>query len=147
MFSNVLNFIAEYGLDAVLLALLINIITGVLKLPLKAYAKKLENGERITRFLVFLPMIFGFGFSVTYRLMIGQAPLFGESFFNLWLSSSSLSLTFYAIWEKIFPGTKKLMRDCEVQANRNLLNVLQTIINTKSANGKVASELSDSKTA
>lgn len=127
MLSDLLNFIAEYGLDVVLLALGINVATAVFKRPLKAFAKKFANGERFTRFLVFLPVVLGFGLTIAYRALTKQSPLFAEGFYNLWFSSSSLSLTFYAIWEKIFPSKKRAMKNCEWEANRNLLDVLQKL--------------------
>ena len=70
MGEQIMSVIAEYGLETVLLALLINILTGLIKLPVKAAARKMEDGTKLTRFLVFLPILLGFVLTLLDRLLL-----------------------------------------------------------------------------
>ena len=50
-----------YGIDVLILGVIVSAITGIVKLPLKAWAQKSINPEKWTRFIVFLPIVLGFG--------------------------------------------------------------------------------------
>ena len=107
MTERVIELIAEYGLETVCIAFAINLLTAVIKLPVKKLAKRAKNGANITRFIVFLPLLLGFALSILYVTFIAQEKTFGKEFVTLWLSSSSLSLTFYAVFEKLTPPKNK----------------------------------------
>ena len=103
------------------IALLVNILTGLVKLPIKALADKLNDYTKVTRFIVFLPIGFGFLLSFLYvKYMVGTFS-FNRAFATMWLTASSLSLTFYAIFEKLFPSKKKLLSDCEIKTSETIL--------------------------
>ena len=108
--EQILELVKDYGLETVVIALLVNVVVGIVKMPIKALAGKLKDYTKVTRFIVFLPIIFGFLFSICYAYFIQQAYSFNKEFVTLWLTSSSLSLTFYAIFEKIFPSKKQKLR-------------------------------------
>lgn len=120
--------INEYGLETVLLALLINILTGLIKLPVKAAARKMEDGTKLTRFLVFLPILLGFVLTLLDRILLAGGLRFDGEFFALWLTSSSLSLSFYAIWEKIFPSKNSLTKTCELEACRKVIEEIKEFV-------------------
>ncbi len=128
MESQIINMITENGIETCILAIIINILTGLVKMPIKSLSKKTKHGGLIMRTIVFLPIILGFGVTAGYRLLFNMTPIIDKIFCRLWLSSSSLSLTIYAIWEKLFPSKKKIMQECELEANRNLMALLQEIL-------------------
>ena len=70
MNEKIVSLITDYGLEAVVLGLAINVLTGLIKLPIKAFAKKLEDGSKLTRYLVFLPVILGFCLTLGYTAAI-----------------------------------------------------------------------------
>ncbi len=132
MESQIINMITENGIETCVLAVIINILTGLVKMPIKTLCKKSKCGGIIARTIVFLPIILGFGITVGYRLLFNMTPIIDKMFYHLWLSSSSLSLTIYAILEKMFPSKKKIMQECELEANRNLMALLQEILQKES---------------
>ena len=110
--EQILEMRTNYGMETVLSALLVNVLTGLVKMPIKSLANKLNDYTKVTRFIVFLPIGFGFLLSFLYaRFMVGVFN-FDRAFITMWLTSSSLSLTFYAIFEKLFPSKKKALCDC-----------------------------------
>ncbi len=152
----ILETITQYGLETVIIALLINILTGLFKLPIKKLAGKLEDYTKISRFIVFLPIAFGFGLTICYEEFILHTFSFNREFYTLWITSSSLSLTFFAIFEKIFPSKKKMMTASEKKTTEYVLgqiqNFVQSIMTSKESIAKnkkdqdVATEkLSESK--
>lgn len=127
MNEKIVSLITDYGLEAVVLGLAINVLTGLIKLPIKSFAKKLEDGSKLTRYLVFLPVILGFCLTLGYTAAIkGQIEITRE-FVTLWVSSSSLSLTFYALWEKLFPTKEKLKKEYIIEENDKLLDTIRQL--------------------
>ena len=118
----VIDLINKYGLKTVILALIINILTQVLKLPIK----KITDDKNITRFIVFMPIIIGFIVTYLFKLIIYKEVVFNQEFMNLYIRSTSLSLSFYAIFEKIFP--KKKIEDGTIEASQEVINMLNKVI-------------------
>lgn len=127
MNEKILQMVTEYGLEAVILALGINVLTGLIKLPIKAWSKKLTDGTKITRYLVFLPVFLGLLLTLIYAKVVYGSVDINRAFVTLWVTSSSLSLTFYAFWEKLFPTKEKILKDYEIEANKQLLEEIRTI--------------------
>lgn len=123
--EEIIKAISEYGLESVVIALAINLLTGLIKLPLKKFAGRLEDSTKATRFIVFLPIIFGFALSALYVQFFNGGFKFNQPFITLCVTSSSLSLTFYAIFEKLFPKKQKVLTDEEIAANQAVLNAIQ----------------------
>lgn len=107
MIEQITELIAEYGLETVCLALIVNALTAVIKIPIKLLAKRTKDSANITRFIVFLPFVIGFASTFAYCKWIANGFSFGKEFVTLWLTSSSLSLTFYAVFEKLTPQKNK----------------------------------------
>lgn len=128
--EEILDIIAKYGLETVIIALVINLATGVVKLPIKAWANKLEDRTKVTRFIVFLPIILGLLITWLYAKFIKGSFVFDTTFTTLWLTASSLSLTFYAIYEKMFPSRKKLLQSNEIKTSEALLEKIKVLIET-----------------
>lgn len=127
MNEKILQMITEYGLEAVILALGINVLTGLIKLPIKAWSKKLTDGTKLTRYLVFLPVFIGLLLTLAYAKVVYGRVDINRAFVTLWVSSSSLSLTFYAFWEKLFPTKERILKDYEIEANKQLLEKLRAL--------------------
>jgi Na+-translocating ferredoxin:NAD+ oxidoreductase RnfG subunit len=126
--EEILQMIITYGLETVVIALLVNILTGLVKMPIKTLANKLNDYTKVTRFIVFMPIGFGFLLSFLYaKYMVGIFS-FNREFVTMWLTASSLSLTFYAIFEKIFPSKKKLLSDCEIKTSETILANIKQLI-------------------
>ena len=107
MWEELLEMIRAYGLETVILALLNNLLTGLVKMPVKRAARKLKDSGAVTRFIVFLPVILGFFLTAGYSLLFRGGFVFDQTFVTQWVTSGSLSLTFYAVFEKMFPGKKR----------------------------------------
>ena len=142
--NDAINFMSEYGITTVILAVLINILTGLIKLPVKALASKLEDSTRITRFLVFMPVLLGFLSAMAYSAAVNKSLVFDEGFYRLWLSSSSLSLTFYAVFEKIFPSRKKVLSSDEIDENKRLIEEIRTATGISDATAETNAETPES---
>ena len=127
METEILKLLTDYGLEAIVIALAINVLTGLVKLPVKGLAKKMEDGTKLTRYLVFLPVLLGFVLTVAYVKIRRGTMGFDKAFVTLWLTSSSLSLTLYAIFEKFFPSKEKILKDYEIEANKNLIEEIKML--------------------
>lgn len=122
----ILNFLRQEDAAVVVLAVLINLLTGLIKLPLKKLAARAEEPARYTRYLTFLPVILGFFVSVGYDLLFGRGRFtFDEALCETWLASSGLSLAIYAFAEKFIPSRKKILSEEEAKANGALVEALK----------------------
>ena len=131
MYEQILQLIADYGLEAVIIAMSINILTGLLKLPIKSWASRMQDGTQLTKYLVFLPIILGFLLTMGYLWLINGAIIINYTFATVWLSSSSLSLSLYAVWEKLFPSKKKILAQNEIEENARLIKEMKSLIEGK----------------
>ena len=100
------EMIENYGIDNFVLALLIIITTGFAKIPLKLITAKWQNkGDNLNKYIVLLPILFGIGYAALYTyLFCGTA--WNESTLSIALTSTTLSLSIYAITEKFFEKKK-----------------------------------------
>ena len=110
------EMIANYGINNFVLALLIIITTGFAKIPLKLITAKLLNKVvNMNKYIVLLPNLFGIVYAALYTyLFCGTA--WSEDTLSIALTSTTLSLSIYAITEKLFEKKKnesiKEKRDC-----------------------------------
>lgn len=133
----IFDFITEYGLETVLLAVLNCILTGLVKLPLKRLAQRGKDPAALTRYITFLPLILGFGLCQLYTWLFCGGPAFDSAFLTLWLTSVSVSLAVYAYWEKFFPSKKKILQEHEIRQNLELIEKI------KAAGGESQAEVSE----
>ena len=124
--DEILFLLSEYGLTNVLLALVVNLLTSIVKTPIKRVAKKLNDSSKLTRFIVFLPVILGFGVVFAYLKFINLNFVFDKKFITLWTTTSSLSLTFYAVVEKLFLG-KKTIKDEELKESKDSISKVEEV--------------------
>ena len=105
MENEILAILSAYGAEVIVIGLLINLLTQIAKIPIKAYSKK--SGKNINRYITLLPVIFGFTGAFVYKwATVGFAGIKIEELFTLAVSSASLSLALFAIFEKFFQRKK-----------------------------------------
>lgn len=102
--EEILNIVRTYGADAVVLAIIINVLTGFLKIPIKRAAPKMERrGFDIKKYITFIPIALGVILASLANGLIFECGVFwNERVTVLALSASSLSLSIYAVLEKFF---------------------------------------------
>lgn len=122
------ELVQNYGLDSVLIAVAVCILTGLIKMPIKKLASKAEDPSKYTKYITFLPLLIGFGVTVLYEYIITKSVVFSGDFITLWLTSSSLSLAIYAFIEKFIPSKKKISSAEEMKQNEEMLDTLKEIL-------------------
>lgn len=141
MQEQILEMISMYGFETLTIALAINILTGIVKLPIKAIARKMKDGTTLTRWIVFLPVILAAGLTYGYARLKTGNWVFGDSEITIWLTASSLSLSIYAILEKMFPSKRKILEKHEVDENKKLIETIKVIANNSGIEPRIPSSI------
>lgn len=123
--DKLIALLSDDGGITAIAALATVILTGIIKLPLKKLAKKFTCAKKITRFIVFLPLVTGFGMTTLINFLLTGQSHFDAQFFMKWLSAVSLSLAIYAFWEKFVPSEKKFLTETEIQANKEAVEKIK----------------------
>lgn len=131
--DEIIQIITQYGVDSVLLALVINLATSLIKRPIKIAAHKSKNVKKITRFIVFIPIVVGLIINLGYSYVFSfAAKPYQVEFYNLWLSSTSLSLAFYALLEKFFSEKNVSQNYAKLSeenfSSQNIINLIDTAL-------------------
>lgn len=127
--EEVMELITTYGVDTVLIAVVTTVLTGIVKMPIKSLAKRSVNSHAITRFITFLPVIFGLGVTALAMWLIdGTIDFQHEAFYIQWLSAVSISLAIYAFWEKFVPSKSKILSEAEISANEELIEKIEALV-------------------
>ena len=112
MDQEILTILSTYGVEAIVISLIINVLTNLLKQPIKAYSKR--SGRNINKYISFIPVAMGFaGAALYYGFVKGWANLRVDEVVSLAISSASLSLAMFAIIEKFLPKKKTLAEQTE----------------------------------
>lgn len=125
------QLVKEYGFNSVLIAVVVCILTGLIKMPIKSLAAKTNDPSKYTKYITFLPLILGFGFTALYNYFQTKTFAFTGEFVSLWLTSSSLSLAIYAFVEKFIPSRKKILSEEEIKQNQNMIEQLKENLKTE----------------
>ena len=128
------DLLMSMGLVVPIIAIATVILTGILKIPIKILADKTSCPKKITRYIIFLPVILGFGLTALFEFVESGILNFEDVFYNTWFSSVSLSLAIYALLEQFVPSEKKILSKAEIEANQFLVDELKnklTNIQTK----------------
>lgn len=144
------ELVQNYGLDSVLIAAAVCILTGLVKLPVKRLAAKTKDSSKYTKYITFLPLLLGFGATALYEYIMTRSVSFTGEFITLWLTSSSLSLAIYAFIEKFIPSKKKILSAEEIRQNEEMLDSLKSILTAdksseETAEGVAVSEVNEEK--
>lgn len=97
--ENIIKFLKSGGVEALILSILVLFFTALIKIPIKKYAAKRVIPEKITRFIPIIPFVLGGLLSMTIVGWKQGTVALNEEFFDLWLSSSGLSIAFYSCYE------------------------------------------------
>lgn len=130
--EELINIIGSYGMDAIIIALLINVATSIAKYPIKKLSRRLEpKGINLTKYVTLLPVVFGFIFSVLATgLFLDRGIFWNARTPILALSSGSLSLAVYAVFEKFTGKDKKrgtaLYTEEEIREIKDAVETLKT---------------------
>ena len=124
------ELVQNYGLDSVLIAVAVCILTGLIKMPIKRLAAKAKDSSKYTKYITFLPLLLGFGVTALYEYIMTKTVSFTGEFITLWLTSSSLSLAIYAFIEKFIPSKKKILSAEEIRQNEEILDSIKSILTT-----------------
>ena len=127
--ENLFRAVLSCGLENIPIAVITCVLTGFLKLPVKALASKFKNTHAVTRFIVFLPLAISFGVTVLFGIFNECALNFDDKFFSVWLSSASLSLAIYAFWEKFVPAEKSGLDEAVLEESKALVETLKNTFN------------------
>lgn len=141
---DIIQLITDSGVDTVVIALCTVVFTGLFKIPIKKLSDKTKNSKKITRFVTFLPIIFGFGLTVLSTYLFTKQVSFNKNFYVQWLSAVSLSLAIYAFWEKFVPSEKKILTDAEINANKAVVEDLKSKLADKDEIAEEAQSVNDS---
>ena len=107
--QEVLKVISENNLETVVIALMVNVLTAIIKIPIKKLSLK-SAIKKYTGYIVFIPIVTAFILSVTYGYLKTGLINVNDYVISLWLSSASLSLAVYAIIEKVIAKNYVYMR-------------------------------------
>ena len=100
--QEILEVIDSYGIDTVVLALIINVLTGIVKIPIKHLSTKLEpKGIHLNKYITLLPIVLGFSVSALATGLVFEPGVYWNA------HTAGLSLSIYAICEKFF-GEKRV---------------------------------------
>lgn len=123
----IIDNIYNYGYKTIIIAICVNLLTSIIKIPIKNLAEKLNDKTAVTRYITFLPVLLSFLLCFLYRYVFLNKLFVDEGCISLWLSSASLSLALYAVFEKFFPTKKKVLQEYELKQNYELLEKLKEI--------------------
>lgn len=123
----ILQAIQEHGLETVVIAVIVTMLTGAIKLPIKYLAQKYENLSGITKYITFLPIILGFAVYALYLAVVDEF-IANEVYLTTSLTVGSLSLAIYAFIEKFAPSKKKILEEVDAQAGLELVKVLESTL-------------------
>ncbi len=121
----ILQSIQEHGLETVVMAVIVTMLTGAIKLPIKYLAQKYENLSGITKYITFLPVILGFAVNAVYLAVVDEF-IADEVYLTTSLTVGSISLAIYAFIEKFAPSKKKILEEVDVQAGLELVKALES---------------------
>ncbi len=122
------ELVQNYGLDSVLIATAVCILTGLIKIPIKRLALKAKDSSKYTKYITFLPLLLGFGVTALYEYIMTKTVSFAGEFIALWLTSSSLSLAIYAFIEKFIPSKKKILSAEEIKQSEKMIDSIKSIL-------------------
>lgn len=140
--EELLFLLQQYGVDVLLKGVAITIVTGLIKMPLKALARRSKNSKSITRFIVFLPIIIGFGYLALRNYYLVGSINFNTEFCKEWLAIVSISLAFYSVWEKFIPSKNKILTEIELEKNKKAVALLWNLL-VKAEEGERTAQVED----
>ena len=124
--ENIIKTIEIYGLDNVIMAILIIIVTGFIKIPFKLITNKYAaQGINLNKYITLIPFILGVVFAACYTYFTTGLTWWDANTLSHALTSATLSLSIYAIADKFFEKSKKTdlnTKDEKIQISQIVAN-------------------------
>lgn len=155
MNSELLNNIKNLTLESLIIAIVVFILTMLVKIPIKNKTSKLEESKRkaINSVIIIIPIILSLLLSISYY------GLFKSQWFSLYvletaISSWILSFTMYTIYQRIYiiikgilSGKLKINSDLTKETISLLKNEIKTISSKLKTDEKSLSKLENKKSS
>lgn len=122
--EEILKQIAINGLPMVFLGIVNNLLTTLIKWPIKRIMKKSNHSFKYTRYITFLPVILGLLIAFAYVYLKQNTFSFNTLVLNAWIKNATISLSLYAFEEKFLMSNAQMLTKDEIEENKK---VLQTI--------------------
>ena len=142
--QEVLKVISENNLETVVIALMVNVLTAIIKIPIKKLSLK-SAIKKYTGYIVFIPIVTAFILSVTYGYLKTGLINVNDYVISLWLSSASLSLAVYAIIEKVIAKNYVYMSEEEISITNEYIEKLKALFLKENKTNNSATENNDEK--
>ena len=127
--QSLITFITENELQTIILAIVVNVLTALIKLPIKKLAVK--NGVKTyTGFIVFIPIIASIILAVLYQSVLVGSFTVNKSVLLLSVNVASLSLAIYAVIEKVIPKNYVYLTENEIELNNAVIEKLKNSVIT-----------------
>lgn len=123
--DKLIYFLMSSGSEVPIISIAIVILTGLIKMPVKRIANNANYPKKVTRIIILLPIVIGFGLTALFMFIDSGAVHFTDGFYDRCLSVVSLSLAAYAVREKFVPRKKKILSEAEIQTNKELIRNLK----------------------
>ena len=94
--EELIEFFSRGGVLSIVLAILIVILTALIKIPIKKMAERQALPAKVTRYIPFIPVVLGGIFSALITWF--KTGALGEQYYELWLCSTGASIALYSIF-------------------------------------------------
>lgn len=118
--------------EAVLLAALTVVLTAVIKIPIKHYARKRPLSSKITQFIPLIPFVIGGILAVLVGYLKTGVTELNDRTIELWIGISGSSIAFYSCYENIRDSGRVAFAD---KLQDSIYRLLQEVFQKK---GKAA---------
>lgn len=137
--EELIEFFSRGGVLSIVLAILIVILTALIKIPIKKMAERQALPAKVTRYIPFIPVVLGGIFSAFITWF--KTGALGEQYYELWLCSTGASIALYSIFVNFRDSGKLEFSDLLKQGICTLLR--QKLGNTKNSELKELTEKID----
>ena len=101
------ELVQNYGLDSVLIATAVCILTGLIKIPIKRLALKAKDSSKYTKYITFLPLLLGFGVTALYEYIMTKTVSFAGEFIALLAHVEQFELGDLCLYRKVYSEQEK----------------------------------------
>ena len=96
--EELIHFFTKGGVVSAVMAVVIVLLTAVIKQPIKLLAQKRVLPAKVTRFIPMIPIAMGAALTALVLWIKNGSVQFGDEYFELWMCSSGLSIALYSCY-------------------------------------------------
>lgn len=137
--EELIHFFTKGGVVSAVMAVVIVLLTAVIKQPIKLLAQKRVLPAKVTRFIPMIPIAMGAALTALVLWIKNGSVQFGDEYFELWMCSSGLSIALYSCYANFRDSGKLEFPD---MLKQGIYECLGKKLNTK--NRAKLKELTDS---